>query len=66
MNLNTKFRILKWRVQYGESKYKKLLDLDETRYSGVFEVTDYESEHKSYIFRITAQFYVHGINTVIL
>ena len=44
-NLNTKIQISKWRIQYGGSKCEKLLDLDETQYSGVFEVTDYESEH---------------------
>ena len=30
----------------GASKYKKLLVFDETWYSGVFEIADYESELK--------------------
>ena len=38
-------------------KIQKLFDLDETHYSGDFEVTDYESEQ---MFRINAQFCVHG------
>lgn len=41
-----------------QTKIIKLLDLDETEdetwYSGGFKVTDYESEHKLYIFRIIA------------
>ena len=33
MNPSLKFRNSKWRIQYGGKKYKKWLDLDETRYS---------------------------------
>ena len=33
-NPSSKFRNSKWRIQYGGKKYKKWLDLDETRYSG--------------------------------
>ena len=33
-SLSSKFRNSKRRIQYGGKKYKKRLDLDETRYSG--------------------------------
>ena len=34
MNPSLKFRSSKRRIQYGGKKYKKWLELDETRYSG--------------------------------
>ena len=42
MNRNSKLRISKCRIQYGHSKCKKWLDLNETRYLTIkdFEVTD--------------------------
>ena len=45
-NPNSKFRNSIWRIQYGGPKCKNLLDLDGILYSGVIEVTDYESEFK--------------------
>ena len=43
-----------------QTKMINLIDFDETRCSGVFEVTNHESEHKLCISRITAQFCVHS------
>ena len=42
--LGSKFGNSQWRIQYGGRKCKKLLDLDDTWYSGHFGVGDYESE----------------------
>ena len=39
-NLCLTFRNSKWRIQYGELKYKKLLDSDENRYYAVFQVAE--------------------------
>ena len=48
MNLKSKFRNLKWRIQYCRQfvgdKVQKFLDVEETRFLAVFETTDYESE----------------------
>ena len=45
-NLNSKVRNIKWRIQYGGPKLKKLVDPDKTRYSEAFEVAGDESDSK--------------------
>ena len=43
-NPSSKIRNSKWRIQDGWQKFKKSLDWDDIRYSGVFRVADYKSE----------------------
>ena len=43
-NLTSKLRNPKWRIQYGRSKFTKLVDPDKTPYSRAFGLAGYESE----------------------
>ena len=45
-NRYSKFQNSKWRIQYGGPIRKNLLDWDENYYSGIFEVSDWESALK--------------------
>ena len=64
-NPDSKFRNSKWRIQYGGSMYKKLIDWDDILYAGVFGVTDYESELKVKKFKMADpiwQNYIQEVN----
>ena len=44
MHYYTKFQNANWRILYDASKCEKLLVLEESRYSGIFKITGYESK----------------------